>query len=78
MDGNYDYQEDYQQAMWQQAAEERQQMLIQALTRAVAGIATPDDWNHIRYECGLSDGQFRNVTFNTNLGELDGLNNHRH
>ena len=77
MDGEYNFQEDYQQAMWQQAHEERQQMLIQALTRAVAGIATPDDWNHIRYECGLSDGQFREVTFNTNLGEKNEFNSER-
>jgi hypothetical protein len=63
------YDEDFQQAAWQQAHEERQQMLILALSRAVNGIATPDDWNHIRFECGLSDGKFREVTFNTNLGE---------
>jgi hypothetical protein len=44
-------------------------MLIQALTRAISGIATPDDWNHIRFECGLTNGEFRDVTFNTNLGE---------
>ena len=63
------YDEDFQQAAWQQAHEERQQMLILALSRAVNGIATPDDWNHIRFECGLSDGKFKEVTFNTNLGE---------
>ena len=63
------YEDDYQQAMWHQAELERQQMLIQALSHAVHGIATPDDWNMIRFECGLSDGQFREVTFNTNLGE---------
>ena len=66
MDG-YEY--DYRQAEWQKTHEERQQMLILALSRAVSGIATPDDWNMIRFECGLSDGQFRDVTFNTNLGE---------
>jgi hypothetical protein len=63
------YDEDFQQAMWHQAELERQQMLITALSRAIQGIATPDDWNMIRFECGLSDGQFREVTFNTNLGE---------
>ena len=67
------YDEDYQQAMWHQAELERQQMLITALSRALNGIATPDDWNMIRYECGLSDGQFREVRFNTNLGENDGI-----
>jgi hypothetical protein len=70
MDG---YEDDYQQTMWHQAHQERQQMLIQALTRAVSGIATPDDWNMIRFECGLSDGQFKNVSFNTNLGESNEL-----
>jgi hypothetical protein len=74
MDG-YEY--DYRQAEMQKAHEERQQMLILALSRAVSGIATPDDWNHIRFECGLSDGQFREVTFNTNLGEQNGLNSER-
>ena len=63
------YDDDYQQAMWHQAELERQQMLITALSRAIQGIATPDDWNRIRFECGLSDGQFRDVRFNTNLGE---------
>ena len=63
------YDDDNQAMMWQQAHEERQQMLIQALTRAISGIATPDDWNHIRFECGLTNGEFRDVTFNTNLGE---------
>ncbi|NDB59065.1 hypothetical protein EB001_11500 [bacterium] len=63
----------YDQGMWHQAQLERQQMLIQALSRAANGIATPDDWNIIRYECGLSDGQFREVRFNTNLGEENGI-----
>jgi hypothetical protein len=67
------YDDDYQQAMWHQAELERQQMLIEALSRAVSGIATPDDWNMIRFECGLSDGQFRDVRFNTNLGEKNEL-----
>jgi hypothetical protein len=68
------YDEDNQAAMWQQAHEERQQMLIQALTRAVSGIATPDDWNMIRFECGLSSGQFRDVRFHTKLGEVNEFN----
>jgi hypothetical protein len=52
---------------------ERQEKLIQAMGRAINGVATPDDWNHIRFECGLSDGKFREVTFNTNLGEAHEL-----
>ena len=74
--GSYD--DDYQEAMWHQAHLERQQMLIQALTRAVSGIATPDDWNMIRFECGLSDGQFRDVRFHTNLGEKNEFNSEVH
>jgi hypothetical protein len=33
---------------------ERMQMLEEALQRAKAGVATEDDWNIIRSECGLS------------------------
>ena len=33
---------------------ERMQMLEEALLRAEAGVATEDDWNIIRSECGLS------------------------
>jgi len=33
---------------------ERMQMLEEALERAEAGVATGDDWNIIRSECGLS------------------------
>lgn len=33
---------------------ERMQMLEEALERAETGVATQDDWNIIRYECGLS------------------------
>jgi len=33
---------------------ERMQMLEEALDRAKAGVATEDDWNIIRIECGLS------------------------
>jgi len=32
---------------------ERMQMLEEALLRAKAGVATEDDWNIIRSECGL-------------------------
>jgi hypothetical protein len=39
---------DYHQAML-----ERLQMLEEALDRAEAGIATPDDWDTIRFECGV-------------------------
>jgi len=33
---------------------ERQQMLEEALERAETGVATQEDWNIIRYECGMS------------------------
>jgi len=33
---------------------ERQQILEEALERAETGVATQEDWNIIRYECGLS------------------------
>jgi len=33
---------------------ERMQMLEEALERAEASVATEDDWNIIRSECGLS------------------------
>jgi len=32
---------------------ERHQMLAESLERAEAGRATEDDWNIIRYECGV-------------------------
>ena len=32
---------------------ERTQMLVEALTRAATGVATPDDWNTICTECGV-------------------------
>ena len=41
------------QAEYQQLMLERVQMLEEALRRAIAGIATPDDWAMIRMECGL-------------------------
>jgi len=33
---------------------ERQQILEEALERAETGVATQEDWNIIRHECGLS------------------------
>jgi len=36
-----------------QLALERMQMLEEALQRAETGVATEDDWNIIRYECGM-------------------------
>ena len=36
---------------------ERMQMLEEALHRAEAGVATEDDWNVIRHECGVSRSQ---------------------
>jgi hypothetical protein len=36
-----------------QLALERMQMLEEALNRAETGVATEDDWNIIRYECGM-------------------------
>lgn len=36
-----------------QAMAERMQMLEEALDRAEAGVATPDDWKTIRNECGF-------------------------
>jgi len=41
--------EEYNQAML-----ERQQMLEEALERAETGVANEDDWNTIRFECGVS------------------------
>jgi hypothetical protein len=41
------------QAEYHQLMLERVQMLEEALRRAIAGIATPDDWAMIRMECGL-------------------------
>jgi|TARA_R110002126_G_scaffold14831_2_gene61680 hypothetical protein len=37
-----------------QLMHERQQMLEEALERAETGVATGEDWNIIRYECGLT------------------------
>ena len=37
----------------EQAMLERQQMLEEALERAEAGVARWDDWDIIRFECGM-------------------------
>ena len=37
-----------------QAMLERQQMLEEALIRAESGVASAEDWNIIRFECGVS------------------------
>jgi hypothetical protein len=42
------------QAEMHQMMQERMQMLEEALDRAKSGVATEDDWNTIRIECGLS------------------------
>ena len=39
---------------YNQAMLERQQMLEEALKRAETGVATEDDWNIIRFECGVT------------------------
>lgn len=36
-----------------QAMLERMQMLEEALIRAEAGVASQDDWETIRFECGM-------------------------
>jgi hypothetical protein len=41
------------EAEYHQMQVERQQMLEQALMRAINHSATEDDWAVIRYECGL-------------------------
>jgi len=33
---------------------ERMQMFEEAIQRAEAGVATEDDWNMIRWECGVA------------------------
>lgn len=58
--------------LWHEMMLERQHQLEDALSRAEQGVATPDDWNIIRYECGVSKPH-RHVTFNTNLGDFDEL-----
>jgi len=38
---------------YHQAMLDRMQMLEEALERAETGVATRDDWDLIRYECGI-------------------------
>ena len=45
-------------AEYQQLMLERMQQLEEALERAEAGTATADDWNIIRYECGVPRRQY--------------------
>jgi hypothetical protein len=45
------------EALMHQVMLERMQMLEEALERAETGVATPDDWNIIRYECGVTKRQ---------------------
>lgn len=47
----------YSEADYNQAMLERQQMLEEALYRAEAGVATMDDWDTIRFECGMPRNQ---------------------
>jgi hypothetical protein len=42
------------QAEFNQLMLEREQMLEEALRRAIAGIANQDDWETICMECGVS------------------------
>jgi hypothetical protein len=46
------------QAEFNQLMLERMQMLEEALRRAIAGIATQDDWEMICTECGVSTKSF--------------------
>jgi len=43
----------HSEAELQQAMQERQQMLEEALDRAETGVANEEDWRLIRAECGL-------------------------
>jgi len=45
----------HSEAEFEQAMQERQQMLEEALERAETGVATEEDWQLIRNECGLSN-----------------------
>jgi hypothetical protein len=42
---------------WHQLMLERQERLEEALERAEAGEAQPEDWTVIRYECGVPKKQ---------------------
>ena len=45
----------HSEAELEQAMQERQQMLEEALDRAETGVANEEDWQLIRHECGLSN-----------------------
>lgn len=45
----------YSKAEFNQAMLEKQQMLEEALERAETGVATEEDWQLIRIECGLTN-----------------------
>jgi hypothetical protein len=47
------------EALFHQAMLERMQMLEEALQRAEAGVATTDDWDTIRLECGMPRRQYQ-------------------
>jgi hypothetical protein len=46
--------------MMHQMMLERMQMLDEALERAEAGVATPEDWVTIRYECNMPKRKITN------------------
>jgi len=46
------------QAEFHQLMLERMQMLEEALRRAIAGVATQDDWAMICTECGMPTASF--------------------
>jgi hypothetical protein len=48
----------HNEAEFHQLMLERMQMLEEALRRAVAGIATQDDWETICTECGMPTASF--------------------
>jgi hypothetical protein len=49
------------QAEFHQLMLERMQMLEEALRRAIAGVATQDDWEMICIECGLPKASIFNL-----------------
>lgn len=54
---------------YHQAMLEREQMLLEALTRAEAGQATEEDWKVIRYECGVGKRLYETLK-SSNKGEI--------
>ena len=49
---------------------ERMQRLEEALNRAEAGFATPNDWQTIRFECGMPHRKYQVKLHNPTVGEL--------